>query len=167
MRSEARLLGGGAAARAPTVPAGGGAGPVPAVAPGTASASAATSALAQRRTGLAIEEVELRDVDRDPQALAEPERRVRRKGADQVRLRDPAVRTRIDDRIVLHSPLAPHGARVDVEVRHRLRAERLDELDLRADRRQVRPGVRGEDGLAADADDERAARIALDPGIGL
>ena len=54
-------------------------------------------------------------------------------------------------------------ARVDAEVGDRLGAERLDEIDARVDRRQVRPLGRRMDELAAQSGDDRAAVVAAYP----
>src|SRR5438045_2999756 len=104
------------------------------------AASAAATPLAKRRTGRFVEEVERLRVDGDRHLVSEPELNVWRERGDQVRPRpDHAllVLGGFGERLVDSGCLTPDLTRVDLEVRHRLAAERLDELDACPERRQA------------------------------
>src|SRR3954454_24114674 len=114
-------------------------GPLPVLAdalPSASTAKAATAALTQRRAGCFVEEMQVAGVDCDADVVAEPELYVRRERGDEVRPRpDDAlgVLVRSRERLVDRVCLALDLPRVDLEVRHRLAAEGLDELDPRLD----------------------------------
>src|SRR5438270_7569573 len=89
--------------------------------------------LAERRTGLAVEEVHAGDVDRDRDALGDAQHRVRRELGDEVRARrdDPlGARRHFSYFLVLSFA---DRERVDLEVHDRLAPERFHELDLRVE----------------------------------
>src|SRR5579872_2622769 len=96
-------------------------------APGAAatrtSATAKTSALPKRRTGLAVEEVHACDIDGDRNPLGDTQGRVRRELGDEVRPRrhdSLGARRRSRDLLVL---ALANRERVDLEVHHRLAPE--------------------------------------------
>src|ERR671935_817807 len=140
MRQPAIAAGGaGAASVAASAGVGGavGAGDGAAVRP-SATAAATPRPLPKRRTRRFVEEVEVLRLDRDRHLVAELQRDVRRERRDEVRPdADDGGPVGARDRLFLLGRLALDAAGVDPEVRHGLAAERLDELDSRADRRQV------------------------------
>src|SRR5687768_13124682 len=129
MRSFANGARRGAVKAVSSAPRGGGGGAASVAA--TPSAMTAASPLPKRRTRLAIEQMRLRDVDCDRDLLGELEvqRLVRRQRRDEVRpFGDDAALARLL-RLLDACSRRLDGGRVDVEVRHRHGAERLDELD--------------------------------------
>src|SRR5438270_667458 len=112
---------------------------------GEAADAAPTSAIAQAIAQLAkrsatrlVEEVQILRVDRDRDTVAELQLDVRRERGDQVRTGpDDARRVLVLELLFGAAEVGLELARVDLEVRHRLAAERLDELDVRDDLRQV------------------------------
>src|SRR5579859_7868956 len=117
----------------------------------SSAAPSASAALAQRLTGLAVEEVHARDVDGDRDTLGEPEDGVRRALRDEMWPGgdDAALACgRLAERLVL---ALPDRERIDLEIDHRRASERLDELDLRLDRRQARALVHRVEVLASHA----------------
>ncbi len=133
----------GCASAASAAPDGGPAALVPAepavarTAASTATAKAAV-ALAERLTRVRVEEVQPADVDGDGNVRLEAEHDVRRELRDEVRPRtDRALGDALLDLLAdLHVADRPC---LDPEVGDRLGAERLDEIDARVERRQVRP----------------------------
>src|SRR5690348_18453714 len=94
----------------------------------TSVAARTSAALAERRTGLAVEEVHARNVDGDGHLIGEAKDRVGRELGDEVGPRgDDALcaRRRFRDFLVL---ALANRERVDLEIDHRLAPERLDEL---------------------------------------
>src|SRR6266511_1814063 len=149
----------------------GGAEPVPPALETTTatSASATPAALPKRRTGVGIEQVDLRDVDRHLDVVRKMKLRglSGRQRRDEVRAgRGHALRMRLLFLLGLLGELArAHDDRVDLEVRHRVRPERLDELEARRERREVR-SIRGEvDVVAAHAEDDIATGVTAHAGI--
>src|SRR5204863_7320661 len=95
--------------------------------PTAATAAIDTAALPKRRARRLIEEVQVLRVDRDGHLVAELQLHVRRERRDEVRARadDDSLRLR-RQHLLLLGLLRLDRARVDLEVRHRLAAERLD-----------------------------------------
>src|SRR5512132_2483774 len=114
----------------------------PALPATSAIAHAIAPALTKRRTRFAVEQVSLRDLDGERNLVLEAEthRFARRQRGDEVR---PCSGHALAVALLLDGVLDPAGAaadgvRVELEVRHRRRPERLDQLQRRAERRQVR-----------------------------
>src|SRR5215208_5076721 len=125
---------GGRASRARSSPDG--APPLPPPQPAATAAATASrkTRLTQRLTCAFVEEVDLRDVDRDRDVVRDPQLDVRWELGDEIRARaDDAsfVVGRRGERLVDDDGIAPDRAVVDLEVGHRLGAERLDELHPR------------------------------------
>src|SRR6266545_6531334 len=132
----------------------------------SAAAAAATSALAERLTRLGVEEVHARDVDCDRDDLLDLKLDVGRVLGDEVRpRRDHALVARRLLFLFFVLLAFAHHVGVDVEVHDRLAAERLDELDLGLERRQVGTLGRGVEVLAAHAGDHRPSAVAAQRGI--
>src|SRR5919198_3967310 len=129
MRWEAIAgVAGGRASRRSASPDG--APPPPPQPANAAAASAAARALPQRRTRPFVEEVQLRHLDRHRHLVVDREPDVWRELRDEVRPRpDHAalVLLRGGERLVDDYGVALDRPVVDLEVRHRLRSERLDE----------------------------------------
>src|SRR5690349_15344188 len=148
MRCEARLLcAGGWESAVKTAPAGGPAVERASETPknaAAASAAAARNALAKRLTVGLIEEVQVLRVDGHADLVAELQVDVRRERRHEVRPRaDDGLLALAGQLLLLGCLLGLDVPRVDVEVRHRLAAERLDEIDARVDLRQVVTSLRG------------------------
>jgi hypothetical protein len=117
--------------------------------------------------------VEVLRVDSDRHHITELQLDVRRERRDEVRPRadDGFGGIALEDRLLL-GDLALDVPRVDLEVRHRLTAERLDELDLRPDLRQVVASLRGMEISGSQTDDHRSppelpqARVLLQRLVG-
>src|SRR5262245_47711366 len=136
MRWDARELGAPGLARAAISASEGGAPgaalPLPAIK--TPSAIAAAIALPKWRTRRLVEEVHVPGVDRDRDVGAELKLDVRREGRDQVRPGADHRLLRVGlERFLLVAGLALQASGLDLEIRHRLAAQRLDELDPRRD----------------------------------
>src|SRR4051794_2924109 len=135
MRSLARDVTTGAVASDPGGPAAGADAPDAATTRATPTATA--SALLERLTRVCVEEVHLRDVDADRDVLRDLQLHVRRILRHEVRAgRDDALAAG-HLLLVLVLLAFAHGRRVDPEVDDRLAAERLDELDLGVEERQL------------------------------
>src|SRR5581483_11538583 len=120
MRCEARLDCAGSCASAVRAPPPGGG---PAEAPSSAT-SASARALAQRRTGRLVEEVQVLRVDGDGHLVPELQLHVRRERRDEVRARaDDRLAALAREHLLLLGLLGLDVARIDAEVRHRLAAE--------------------------------------------
>src|SRR6476646_197135 len=170
MRCEARLLCAGSresAARA--APVGG-----PAVErawetpknAAAASAAAARIALAKRLTVGLAEEVQVLRVDGHADLVAELQVDVRRERGDEIRARaHDGLLALARELLLLGRLLRLDVARVDMEVGHRLAAERLDQIDPSVDLRQVVPPLRRMEVAGAQAHDHVAAVVLAEPGI--
>src|ERR1700712_3879864 len=130
---------GGAESAARAAPVGGPPTLVAAAPPTSAIAARAATAhqLTQRSATRLVEEVQVLCVDGDRYAVADLQLDVRWEGCDEIGARAD------DARLVLVLELFLGRARLrldlpcaDLEVGHRLAAERLDELDVRGDLRQ-------------------------------
>src|SRR5215216_3452246 len=134
MRSKAiGARAGGCASAASTAPAGGACAADEAV--GAATRTAASSALAKRRTRLPVEEVELVHLDGDGHPVAEGQLNVRRVRRYEVRpRRSHPLAALLDVLLGLVGAGGPDRLGVDAEVRHGLGAERLDEVEPRLKR---------------------------------
>src|SRR3954451_10999154 len=145
-------------------------GPLPVLAdalPSASTAKAAAAALTQRRTGCFVEEMQVAGVDCDADVVAEPELYVRRERGDEVRPRPHdalGVLVRSRERLVDRVGLALDLPRVDLEVRHRLAAEGLDELDPRLDLREVAAALRGIEVARPQADGDVASVVLAQVG---
>src|SRR5438874_3742400 len=112
------------------------------------SAIAASAAIAprltQRSARCLIEEVQVLRVDGDRDAVADVQLHVRREGGDEIRTgADDARLVLALERLLGRGGLGPELARLHLEVRHRLAAERLDELNVRDDLRHALVVPRG------------------------
>src|SRR3954454_23902576 len=145
MRCDAsELCDGGCESARSCAPVGGPAADPAYALPSASAAVAARAQLTKRRTRCFVEEVQVARVHSNAHVVAEPELHVRREGRDEVRPRaDHALLVLVScrERLVDCVRLALALARVDLEVRHRLAAERLDQLDARLDLRQVGPSL--------------------------
>ena len=113
------------------------------------AARAAIAQLAERRTRLPRRRSAGSSCrPRSATLVAEPQLDVRRERRDEVRARadDARLVRRLASSLLDRDRLALDLAGVDLEVRHRLAAERLDELDARVDLRQVVAALRRDGG---------------------
>src|SRR5215210_6292479 len=148
-----------ACSAAPVGGAGAAAGPADDEAANAARATPATSrALPKRRTTLRVEDVDVADVDGDRNVVVEPELRsvARRESSDEVRPgRGDALALLFLRLVVGMSLVQPHHLRVYLEMRDRLRSQRLEQLELGGQRRQIGPVLRRIEILGADSDNDR------------
>src|SRR5436190_20344217 len=118
----------------------------------TTPASAAIAQLAERSPTCLVEEMQILRVDRDRHDLPQLELDVRRERRDEVRtLSDDGLRVLGREHLLLFGLVGLDPARVDMEVGHRLAAERLDQVDARLDLRQVVAPLRRIEVARADA----------------
>src|SRR5918912_1203675 len=108
----------------------------------------------------------LRHVDGDRHVVVEPEveRLARRERRDEVRPRgsDALTGALLLDGVLDAAGAAADRMRVDPEVAHRLRAERLDELDARLQGWEIRPRPREREVVAPDPE-HGPTGVAPDP----
>src|SRR5438477_5453085 len=102
------------------------------------AASAAIAQLAERLTRRFVEEMQVAGIDCDRHGVTEVQLDVRRERRHEVRARADDTLLVVGargERFVDGDRLAANLTGVDLEVGHRLAAERLDELDVRRDPR--------------------------------
>src|SRR5436305_3113207 len=117
------------------------------------SAASAASALPKRRTGGFVEEVQVLGVDCDRDFVAELQLDMRRERRDEVRPRADDGLVVVREDLFLFGGFGLDVARLHVEVRHRLAAERLDQFDARPDLRKIVATLRRVEVAGAEPDD--------------